>query len=141
VSDGRLRRALAIGLAAGRLAIGASLWLAPGLGARLLGFGELDSRAVTLARLAATRDLVIGGWQLAALSDPAQLRAASAAAAITDAGDALAFALALRSSDPGTRRAGMRGVAAAAPAALAGVGVAAAADAASKQRSPDARTA
>jgi hypothetical protein len=117
-------RALAIGLAAGRLAIGAGLWLAPGLCARLLGFGELDSRAVTMARLAATRDLVIGGCQLASIGDPARLRAASAAAAIADAGDALAFGLALRADDPGTRRAGMRGIAAAAPAAIAGAAVA-----------------
>jgi hypothetical protein len=119
-------RTLAIGLAFGRLAIGAGLWLAPALSARLLGFGEIDSRALTLARIAATRDLVIGGWQLSALDDPDRLRAATTAAAIADAGDALAFALALRSPDPGTRRAGLRGVAAAAPAAIAGARVAAA---------------
>jgi hypothetical protein len=127
VSGDRGLRALAAGLAAGRLAIGAGLWLAPSLSTRMLGLGEVDSRAITLARLAATRDLVIGGRQLAALGDPERLRAASVAAAIADTGDALAFALALRASDPGTRRAGLRGLAAAAPAALAGAGVAASA--------------
>jgi hypothetical protein len=130
VTDAAPTRALAIGLAAGRLAIGAGLWLAPGLSAKLLGFGEVDSRAVTLARLAATRDLILGGWQLSALEDPARLRSASAAAAIADAGDALTFALALRSGDPATRRAGLRGIAAAAPAAIAGAALAASAGAA-----------
>jgi hypothetical protein len=125
VSEGPPLRALAVGLAAGRLAIGAGLWVAPTLSARLLGFGEIDSRGVTLARIAATRDLVIGGWQLASIGDPAKLRSASAAAANADAGDAIAFALALRAEDPQTRRAGLRGLAAAAPAAIANVVVAA----------------
>ena len=120
MSDGPSARTLAIGLAAGRLAIGAALWLAPGRSVRLLGFGDADSRAITLARLAATRDLVIGGWQLSTIDDPERLRAASAAAAIADAGDALAFLLALSSSDRETRRAGVRGFAAAFPAALVG---------------------
>jgi hypothetical protein len=117
-------RTLAIGLAAGRLAIGAGLWLAPALSARLLGFGEIDSRALILARVAATRDLVIGTWQLSALDDPERREAASWAAAVADAGDALAFALALHADDRATRRAGLRGIAAAAPAAIAGAGVA-----------------
>jgi hypothetical protein len=124
-------RALAIPLAAGRLAIGVGLWLAPGPSARLLGFGEIDSRAVTLARLAATRDLVIGAWQLASLGDPSRLRSASAAAANADVGDAIAFAIALRADDPQTRRAGMRGLAAAAPAAVANAVIAARAQAVS----------
>jgi hypothetical protein len=118
-------RTLAIGLAAGRLAIGAGLWLAPALSARLLGFGEVDARALTLARIAATRDLVIGGWQLSALDDPPCLRSATAAAAIADGGDAVAFALAMRSSDRETRRAGVRGLAAAVPATIAGIALAA----------------
>jgi hypothetical protein len=117
-------RRLAIGLAAGRLAIGAGLWLAPALSARLLGFGEIDSRAITLARVAATRDLVIGCWQLSSLDDPERLRAASIAAAVADAGDALAFALAVHADDSAARRAGLRGIAAAAPAATAGAWVA-----------------
>jgi hypothetical protein len=125
VSDGRPLRALAIGLAAGRLAIGAGLWLAPGVSTRLLGFEDLDSRALVLARLAATRDLIIGGWQLASIDDPARLRSASAAAANADAGDALAFALALRADDLQSRRAGVRGLAAAVPAAIANAVVAA----------------
>jgi hypothetical protein len=118
-------RALAFALAAGRLAIGTGLWMAPTLSARLLGFGEIDARALTLARIAATRDLVIGAWQLSGVYEPERLAAASTAAAAADAGDALAFALAFRSKDRSIRRAGLRGMAAAVPAAIAGAVVAA----------------
>jgi len=109
---------VAMGLAAGRLAIGTALWLAPDACARVLGFGRLDRRALTLARIAATRDIVLGSWQLRSLGESAELRRASAAVAVADAGDALAFALLLRAGDQ--RRAAVRGVAAALPAALAG---------------------
>jgi hypothetical protein len=115
---------MAIALGAGRVTIGAGFWIAPGLSARVLGFPDIDGRTLILARLAATRDLVLGGWQLGSLDNPARLRTASAAGAIADAGDALAFALALRSEDRATRRAGLRGLAAAAPAAIAGAGLA-----------------
>jgi hypothetical protein len=110
---------VAIGLAAGRLAIGTALWLAPDPCARVLGLGRLDRRALTLARIAATRDVVLGSWQLRSLGDSAELRRASAAVAVADAGDALAFALLLRGGDE--RRAAVRGLAGALPAALAGV--------------------
>ena len=109
---------VAVGLAAGRLAIGTALWLTPDACARALGFGRLDRRALTLARIAATRDVVLGTWQLRSLGESAELRRASAAVAVADAGDALAFALLLRAGDE--RRAAARGVAAALPAALAG---------------------
>jgi hypothetical protein len=107
----RLERFLALGLAAGRIAIGAGLWLAPRRSARALGFDELDAAGIAVARVAATRDLVLGAWQLAAIGDPPRLASASAAAATADAGDALTFALAL--GDRGTRRAGLRGLPAA----------------------------
>lgn len=113
-------RTLAIGLAAGRLAIGAGLWLAPRLSARLLGFGAIDDKALALSRIAASRDLVLGAWQLSSLEDHAALRRATAAVAAADGGDALTFALATRSPDPAVRRAGLRGVVAAVPATLAG---------------------
>ena len=109
---------VAIGLATGRLAIGTALWLAPDACARALGFGRLDRRALTLARIAATRDVVLGSWQLRSLGEPAELRRASAAVAVADAGDALAFALLFRGGDE--RRAAVRGLAGALPAALAG---------------------
>ena len=113
-------RLLAIGLASGRLAIGVGLWATPGLAAKALGFGELDSRALALARIAASRDLVLGAWQLASLDDPERLRTATIAVAAADAGDALTFALALRADDRETRFAGMRGLPAAAAASAAG---------------------
>ena len=106
-------------LAGGRLAIGAGLWLAPARSLRTLGFGAPGTAAVTLARVAATRDLVLGAWQLHALDDRDQLRRASTAVAVTDGGDSIAFGLALLAGDE-ARGAGARGVAAAAPAALAG---------------------
>jgi hypothetical protein len=109
---------LATGLAAGRIAIGAGLWLAPRRTSRALGFDAIDARGLTLGRIAATRDLVLGAWQLGALDDPAQLRRVSAAAALADAGDTLAFALAFAAGEE--RAAGLRGFAVALPAALAG---------------------
>lgn len=115
-----LARATAIALGAGRVAIGVGLWLAPRRSATALGFGEIDGPALTLGRIAATRDLVLGVWQLRASDDPRRLRAAALATATADAGDALAFTLALRSDEAALRRAGIRGLAVAAPAAIAG---------------------
>ena len=116
-------RRVAIGMAAGRIAIGAGLWLAPEWTARTLGLDELDSRAMMLARLAATRDLVLGAWQLSAIDDPPTLRRVSAAAVLVDVGDTLTFALAAREDDE--RGAGLRGFAVALPAAAIGAWLAA----------------
>ncbi len=113
-----LERALAVNLGAGRVAIGLGLWLAPRLAARALGFDEPDARTLAVARIAATRDLVLGVWQLSALDDGEQLARASLAGTVCDAGDTLAFALALR--DPSTRAAGVRGIGLAAAATAAG---------------------
>lgn len=112
-------RRLAIGLGCGRIAIGVGLWLAPGVAARALGFGELDSRALALGRIAATRDLVLGTWQLSALGDRDRLAHATAAVAACDAGDTLTFALAMRSGGE-AREAGLRGVVGAALATASG---------------------
>ena len=113
-------RLLAIGLAAGRIAIGAGLWLAPQLAADKLGFGDIDDSGMALARLAGTRDLIMGALQLTALDDPDRLRRATAACALADAGDTVTFGLAVRSKAPGARRAGLRGFPVAAAAAVAG---------------------
>jgi hypothetical protein len=69
--------------------------------------------------VAATRDLALGGWQLASAGDRAALRRATATVAAVDAADALAFTLALRGD--ATRTAAVRGAPAAATAALAGL--------------------
>jgi hypothetical protein len=94
---------------------------APELSLRALGFSEVSPATVALARVAGIRDLVLGGLTLGALEDRERLRTATIANATADAGDAAAFALAL---DAGERAAGLRGLAAALPATLAGIWVA-----------------
>ncbi len=118
LGDDPLARTTAVALAAGRLAIGAGIWLAPRLAAKALGLGSLDAKALALGRIAASRDLVLGVWQLSALNDREDLRRASLAVAVADAGDALTFALATAASQ--TRGAGFRGLVGAVPATLAG---------------------
>jgi hypothetical protein len=125
VSDETLTRTIAAGLALGRAAIGAGVWLAPEWALGALGFDPRRSRsgpAVTMARLAATRDLVLAAEALRALGDPTRLRQTSLAGAAADAGDGVAFALALARRD-GTRAA-TRGLAAAIPATALGLWVA-----------------
>ena len=85
---------------------------------KLLGFGDPTPDTVAIARIAGTRDLILGAWQLTAIGDDRELARASAAVAACDAGDALAFGLLFAS---GNRVAGLRGLAAAAPATAAGV--------------------
>ena len=70
--------------------------------------------------MAATRDLALGGWQLASAGDRHALRQATATVAGVDAADALAFALALALGGRSTRTAAVRGLPAAAAAAAAG---------------------
>ncbi len=113
-----LDRLVAIGLAAGRLSIGAGLWIAPRHAGRALGFDTLEGSGLALARIAASRDLVLGAWQLGALGDRRALRRATVGVAAADAGDAATFALAL--ADKRTRIAGVRGLPAAAVATAAG---------------------
>ena len=117
----RLPRLVAIGLAAGRLAIGAGIWLAPERSWKALGFGDRrpEGPALVLGRLAATRDLAIGAWTLAALEDPERLRRVVATVATVDGADSLAFALVLREG-PELRQAAIRGLVAAVPATLVG---------------------
>ncbi len=115
-----LDRFVAIGLAAGRLAIGAGLWVAPRQTAKALGFdaAALEGPGLALARIAASRDLVLGAWQLGSLADRRALRRATLGVAAADAGDAATFALAL--ADRRTRVAGFRGLPAATAATAAG---------------------
>jgi hypothetical protein len=113
-----MERALAVNLGLGRAAIGLGLWLTPQYASKALGFDEPDERTLAVARIAASRDLVIAIWQLASLDDFDELTKASRAAAVCDAGDTVAFLLALR--DTSTRKAGLRGVPVAAAAAIAG---------------------
>ena len=104
-------------LGAGRLAIGAGIWLTPGLAGRVLGVGRLEGGSLAIARVAATRDLVLGAAQIASAAAPDQARRVAVAGTCADAGDALAFALAVGAGD---RAAGWRGLAAAVPATALG---------------------
>lgn len=114
----RLERLAATALAGGRIAIGAGLWLTPRVSLRALGFAEPSGDGLALARVAATRDLVLGAWQLSALDDPDELARASTAVAVCDAGDVLTFALLARG---GQASAAARGLAGAVPATLLGI--------------------
>ena len=111
-----LAQLVATGLALARLAIGAGIWLAPRRALQALGFNEPSGEALLHSRIAASRDLVLGAWQLRARADRRALAQASTAVAVADAGDALAFGLALGS--PAARRPGMRGLPAAACASV-----------------------
>jgi hypothetical protein len=107
---------LASGL--GRVAIGVGMLAAPGPALRALGFSEVSTATEAVARVAGIRDLVLGAITLAALGDRDRLRRATLASAAADAGDTLAFALALRG---GERAAGIRGGGAALPATVLGL--------------------
>jgi Domain of unknown function (DUF4267) len=107
---------LASGL--GRVAFGLAMLGAPEWALRALGFGEPSSATVTVTRLAGGRDLVLGLVTLAGLRDRDSLRVATLANALADAGDTVAFGLALGTEE---RSAGSRGIAAALPATVAGV--------------------
>jgi hypothetical protein len=102
----------------GRVAFGVGMLAAPEFAMRTLGFAEVSPATVTVSRIAGIRDLVLGVVTLAGLQDHGRLRSATLANALADTGDTVAFALALRTRE---RTAAARGLAAALPAALAGL--------------------
>ena len=110
-------RAWSLASGVGRIAIGFGLLAAPETALRALGFSEVGPANVALSRIAGVRDLVLGVVTLAALEDRDRLRSATLANAVADAGDTLAFGVALGTPE---RTAGARGIAAALPAAFAG---------------------
>jgi hypothetical protein len=114
-------RALSIGSAVGRLAIGVGMLAVPRRALSALGFGEVGDTGLMLARLAGIRDVVLGVATLLALDDGERLRAASIANAAADGADALTFGLALGRTR--RNRAARRGIAAALPGAAAGLWV------------------
>ncbi len=113
-----LARRAVLGIAAGRVAIGAGALLATGPALKALGFAEADADARALARIAAGRDIAIGLLTVAARDDARALRLTALLAAAVDGTDAISFAIAGR--DPRTRRAGVSGVASGSTAALIG---------------------
>jgi hypothetical protein len=119
----RVTRTGLVALALGRLAIGGGVWAVPQGALRALGFRHPGSEHEILARIAGTRDLALGGLQLAVLSSRDRSRLIAAAAAAVDAGDAAAFALArARGAERATAAIG---IATAASAAVAGAWLAA----------------
>ena len=61
-------------LAAGRIAIGVGIWAAPSLAAKGLGMKAWDGETLTVARLAATRDILLGAWLASELQRRRQAR-------------------------------------------------------------------
>lgn len=111
-------RAWSLASGIGRIAIGFGLLAAPEPALRVLGFTEVGPATVAVSRIAGIRDLVLGVATLAGLEDRGRLRAATLANTVADAGDTLAFGVALGTPE---RIAGARGIATALPAAVAGV--------------------
>jgi hypothetical protein len=103
-------------LAAGRIAIGAGIWAAPSIAAKALGMEPWRGQALAVARLAATRDMILGAWLARELRGGGSPLTPAAALTACDAGDALTFALLL----PGQPGPGARGLAAAGPATALG---------------------
>jgi hypothetical protein len=111
-------RAWSLASGFGRVAFGVGMLAAPEAALRALGFSEVSPATVAVTRVAGVRDLVLGGVTLAALRDRDRLRAATLANAAADTGDTLAFGIVLGTPE---RAAGSRGIAAALPAAVAGL--------------------
>ncbi len=114
-----LDRLVGSGLAAGRIAIGLGIWAVPSLAAKGLGLRRFEGEGLALARLAATRDVILGIWLAAELKEGGSPAVPAAALTACDAGDALTFAL-LASGGGENAKAGLHGVATAGPATLAG---------------------
>ena len=91
-------RAVAKAIAAGRIALGTSYSLAPGLALRLWpGRGsDSDPGSRFLARSTGVRDLAIGMGTLFALQKDAPVRGWLEAGMLADAGDAVAVVLGIR---------------------------------------------
>lgn len=98
-----LDRALVLGMAAGRVAIGSAALLATRPALKAAGFDGENSSARILARMAGARDITLAGLQLQNIDDPSRLRDATLAAVAADAADAGIFLLAARR--PEVRRA------------------------------------
>jgi len=110
-------RAWSLASGLGRVAFGVAMLAAPERALRSLGFSDVGPATLAVSRIAGIRDLVLGVVTLTALEDSDRLRGATVANAVADAGDSLAFGLALSTEE---RAAGSRGIAFALPAAVAG---------------------
>ena len=116
-----LARAAALGIAGGRIAIGAGALLATRPALKVLGFEASDTSARALTRIAGGRDVALGLLTFAARDDKARLRETAAVAAAVDLGDAICFGIAGR--DPAAGRAAVQGILSGGAAALVGAWV------------------
>lgn len=105
--------------AAGRLAVGAGAFFATRPALRALGFDETGAAGSALAKVLGGRDLAMGALTVAVRDDAAALRTVTLAAAVLDAADVAAFAIA--AGDPETRQGGVAGMLTAGGATLAGL--------------------
>jgi len=105
--------------AAGRIAIGAGMMLAPVQALEALGFQRPDRSTITVGRIAGVRDIVLGVHLAEASRDSERLRRAHLFCAAADAGDSVAFAALLDSRE--MRVTAYKGLAAAAPATVLGL--------------------
>jgi hypothetical protein len=103
-----LARAALVGIAGGRIAIGAGALLATRPALKVLGFEASDTSARALTRIAGGRDIALGLLTLAARDDRARLLEVAAVAAAVDLGDAICFGIAGR--DPAAGRAAIQGI-------------------------------
>jgi hypothetical protein len=117
-------RVVSIAMGTGRILIGLGLAATPEIAMRMLGFPRYGPETLVVSRVAGARDIVMGAATLLALGDRRRLAAAHLANAAADAGDAATFGTALAASDK-LRGAGVRGLAAAVPAAIVGLWAAA----------------
>ena len=103
-----LARTAVLGIAGGRIAIGAVAMLATRPALKALGFEASDTSARALARIAGGRDIALGLLTFAAGDDRARLREVAAVAGAVDLGDAIFFGIAGR--DPAAGRAAVQGI-------------------------------
>ncbi|HVT00049.1 MAG TPA: DUF4267 domain-containing protein [Solirubrobacterales bacterium] len=113
-----LARTTLLGIAAGRIAIGAGALLATRPALKALGFDASDTSARALTRIAGGRDIALGLLTVAARDDRLALRAVATTAAAVDLGDAVCFAIAGR--DPAAGRAAVQGILSGGAAAIVG---------------------
>lgn len=100
-----LARNGALAIAAGRLGLGVAIFAFTRPALAGLGFDRADAATIALARLAGGRDIALGLHGLLARNNTARLAESSAIATAVDAGDGIAFAVALASGEMGKRAA------------------------------------
>jgi hypothetical protein len=103
-----LARAAVLGIAGGRLALGAGALLTTRPALKILGFDASDTSARALTRITGGRDIALGLLTIAARDDRARLCETAAVAAAVDLGDAISFGIAGR--DPAAGRAAVQGI-------------------------------